>query len=102
MRGRRERDVLDPEVRDLLHPRASVVEQQQQRMVSKGVAAFPRQVFEECPDLIAIHEAHFGQGRPLRRNRRDPLANVEPLREATADVLEEDPQCGEPVIRVTM
>jgi hypothetical protein len=76
MRRRRERNVLDPQIRDLLDPRAGVIEQQQQRTVPKGLASLRRQVCEERLDLVAIHEAHLGQGRPLCRNRRDPLARA--------------------------
>src|SRR5258708_38496015 len=67
-------------------------------MVPNGVAALPRQMCKERLDLVAIHEAHLWEGRPLRRNRRDTLADVEQIRDTTADVLEEDPQCCEPVI----
>ena len=90
--------MLDAQVRDLLDAGAGVVEEKQQNPVAKREPTEGGQAIEEHLNLLARDEVRVGQWRALGRNGGDLLAEVQGLRAAPAEVLEERAKCCEPLV----
>ena len=98
MERRRQGNVLEAEIRDLLHACAGVIQHQRQRAITPRMPALLRQLREQGRDVLPVQESRFRQRRPFRRNRRHALSDVEHLGQASAHILEEGPQARQPLI----
>jgi hypothetical protein len=55
--------MLHTKIRDFLHPRAGVIERQQEGMIAEHLPTLARQLHEERRNLCPIQEAHLRQGK---------------------------------------
>jgi hypothetical protein len=62
------------------------------------MTAFSRQRREERVNVLALEKARFRRRRPFHRDRGDALGHGHELRHATAQILEERVQAGQPLI----
>jgi len=96
--GRLQIEIPPSEIHGLLHAGAGVIEEQEERAVTPGVAALSRQGREERTNVLALKEARLRQRRPFHRNGRDALGDRQKFRHTTAQILEERVQTGQALI----
>ena len=91
-------EVLDAQIGGLLHARAGVVEEQDQRPVAEREASVAWHATEQRLDLVAFEEVCLRRRDALDRDRGDLLADSEHLRRSGGDVLEQAVDRGEPLV----
>src|ERR1700678_2248086 len=91
-------ELFDPQVGDLLHAGAGIVEEQQQCAVAQRKLAVAWESSEKCLDFFSRERMHRRLRAALDRNRRDLLALSQSIRVATRNELEERVKGAESLI----
>jgi len=78
--------------------RACVVEKEQQRAVPQGKVPVGRQSCENVLDLITFEKEGLWGIYTFCRDRRYLLRLAKPIGQLAANILEEGPQCRQPMI----